>query len=45
MEGREKGSIGGELRKYCIKWVGWPKRGELGKKFQERTWPKRVDQI
>ena len=39
MEVREKGSIGGEMKKYCIKRVAWTK------KFQERTWPKRVDQI
>ena len=48
--GKRRGRMdrrGGELRKYCIKGVGWPERGEnWGKKcFKEALDQKTVDQI
>ena len=33
VEQGKDGSQGGGLRKYCIKGVGWPKSGGLGKKY------------
>ena len=40
-EGGE-GQVGVGLKKYCIKWVAWPKRGRGREKvFQGETWPKK----
>ena len=39
--GREKRQIGGGLRTYCIKEMGWPERGIEKIYFEGRTWPKR----
>ena len=39
-EGRRKGWLGRKLRKYCIKELGWPKTGELGKNVSMGNLPR-----